>query len=160
MNLPNTSIFPLGIGVSVDVSLFQLHLLYFALPCYRAVQPYMYLGVHVHVLYWCTLRSLLRDVGLSYIHCVLSEPLCSECSEHSAAHPARCGKYRGISNYLVVSLLHWGEPPGNYNPWELSTRNRKFQWRSRARRLRQMTSSQYLLGRLTTSTEQTIWVSL
>ena len=38
---------------------------------------------------------------------VLSEPLGSECSEHSAAPLARCGKYRGISNYSVVDLLQF-----------------------------------------------------
>ena len=49
VNQPNTSIFPPGIGVSADVSLFQLHRLYSALPCYRALRPYMYFYVHVHV---------------------------------------------------------------------------------------------------------------
>ena len=36
VNQPNTSIFPLGIGVSVDVSLYQPHFIYSALPCWRA----------------------------------------------------------------------------------------------------------------------------
>ena len=102
MNQPNTSIFPPGIGVSVDVSLFQLHRLYSALPCYRALRPYMYFYVHVHV-HLCARYEVYFAMWTYLIPSVLSEPLCSE---DSAAPLARCGKYRGISNYLVVSLLH------------------------------------------------------
>ena len=140
MNQPNTSIFPLGIGVSVDVSLFQLHRLYSALPCYRALRPYMYFYVHVHV-HRCVRYEVYFAMWTYLLSSVLSEPLCSE---GSPAHLARCGKYRGISNYSVVSLLHWGEPPGNYNPREPETRDRIFifKWSS-ARRLRPRTSRQY-----------------
>ena len=105
MNLPITSIFPLGIGVSVDVSSYQLHLFYSALPCYCAVQPYMYLSVHVHVHILVHATKSTSEMW-TYLIQVFSQNLWgSECSEHSAAHPARPGKYRGISNYLVVSLL-------------------------------------------------------
>ena len=102
VNQPNTSIFPLGIGVSVDVSLFQLHRLYSALPCYRALRPHMYFYVHVHV-HLCVRYEVYFAMWTYLLSSVLSEPLCSE---GSPAHLARCGKYRGISNYSLVSLLH------------------------------------------------------
>ena len=87
MNQPNTSIFPPGIGVSVDVSLFQLHLFYSALPCYRALRPYMYFYVHVHV-HLCVRYEVYFAMWtylITYTLGVLSEPLCSE----DSAAPSR-----------------------------------------------------------------------
>jgi len=79
VNLPITSIFPPGLGVSVDVSLYQLHLFYSALPCYCAVQPYMYmyLSVHVHVHVHVHYPGLLVHATKSTSEMWISYTLCS-----------------------------------------------------------------------------------